>query len=579
MLDLNISKKNNNFLLPVRNKKFSDEQALFTENSNNQAITVCKKRMPIAIIGFLFLYFAIIIKVLYTSLSQGIIISGFEDIAKETTSYTTPISRADIIDRNGTIIATSLPTVNLQVAPKPKIKNAKEIAQKLSAIFPELNFDDILTKLKKQKYNYIKRNLSPSQQAEVNNLGIPALEFVADQARIYPHDNLFSHILGYTNIDNIGISGIEKSMHERLTQSTKPLKLTIDTGIQDTIREELKTAIKKYKALGAVAILMNVNTGEVISMISLPDYNPNIKIPLGDKSLFNFATQGVYEAGSVFKTFNTALGLESKKIKVSDKFDTTKPLKISGVNIRDTHPVNYWMDVSEILVESSNIGSYHIVNRVGKEKQREFLVNLGFSERLSDFEIFEKGTPLFPSKEKWFEHTMITASYGYGLSVTPLHIISAFNTLVNGGIYYYPKIIKTTKTKSPRRVISETTSNKMIPILRDVVAKSSTKSADVKGYQVMGKTGTAEKSVNGKYSKENITTFISAFPASSPKYSLLVILDEPKGIPETYNLRYAGWNAAPTAGNIIRAVAPQLNIQADFNIEEQRQHIKASFEK
>ena len=568
-------RKNNTKTSKSEKQKVSDKPVLQVEDSCKQALITCKKRMNYGILGFIIVYLAIVIKVFCLCTANGIVIR--EETTEEQKTTNTVLSRADIIDRNGTIIATSLPTVNLQVSPKFKIKNAEEVATELSYIFPDLKYENILANLLKQKNNQIKINLSPAQQAEVNSLGIPALEFVSNQARVYPQDNLFSHILGYTDIDNIGIRGIEKSMHERITQSTKPLQLTVDTTIQDVVREELIKAQKKYSAIGATAILMDVNNGEIIAMVSLPDYNPNL-----DKSStaqFNFATQGVYEAGSVFKTFNTALGLESKKIKTTDKFDTTKPLKLNGVNVRDTHPVKHWMDVGEILVESSNIGSVQIVTRVGREKQREFLANLGFSEKLTDFEIYEKGTPLFPSKEKWLDHTMITASYGYGLSVTPLHLISAFNSLVNGGIYYYPKIIKSTQTKAPRRIISESTSQKMIPLLRDVVAKSSTKAADVKGYQVIGKTGTAEKLVNGKYSKKNIASFLSAFPASSPKYSLLVILDEPQGIPETYNLRYAGWNAAPTAGNIIKAIAPQLNIQADFNIEEQRKHVKAAFEK
>ena len=226
-------------------------EILFTENTTAQAINTCRQRMPFAILGFIAFYLLIVVQIFRACLVDGIIISGFEEINKESTNYlASPISRADIIDRNGTIIATSLPTVNLQVAPKPKIKNAKEVAEKLSYIFPDLKYEDILKKVKKQKYNDIKRNLSPAQQAEVNHLGIPALEFIDNQARIYPHDNLFSHILGYTDIDNIGISGIEKTMHNRLTQSSKPLQLTIDTTIQDSVREELQKA--KEKILRAI---------------------------------------------------------------------------------------------------------------------------------------------------------------------------------------------------------------------------------------------------------------------------------------------------------------------------------------
>ena len=579
MLDLNISKKHKAFSLAGQHKSYTGKHVLFTETPNIQDVVTCKKRMHIAIGVFTIIYFCIILKIFNACLSDGIVISGFEEITKEK-KIIAPVSRADIIDRNGTLIATSLPTVNLQVSPKYKIKNPEEVAQKLSVIFPELKYEHILKNLKKQKNNDIKRNLSPAQQAEVNNLGIPALEFKdKQQARVYPLDNLFSHILGYTNIDNIGISGLEKSMNKRLTESSRPLQLTVDTGIQDTIREELKKAISLYNAVGAVAILMDVNNGEVISMVSLPDYNPNLKIPTSNRTAFNFATQGVYEAGSVFKTFNTAISLDSKKIKVNDTFDVTKPLKIKGKTIRDFHPQNKWLSVGEILVHSSNIGSVQMINHIGKEKQREFFVNLGFSERLSEFEVLEKEKPLFPSEKNWTELTMATASYGYGLSVTPLHIISAFNALVNGGIYYYPTIIKNSSVPSPRRVISENTSKKIIPLLRDVVAKSSTKSADVSGYQVIGKTGSAEKLVNGRYSNKNITSFVAAFPASSPKYSLIVVIDEPHGTKATYGFATAGWNAAPTAGNIIRAVAPQLNVPADFDIEEQRKHIKTNFER
>lgn len=581
-MEINFSKRSRNYTLPFNTQKNMANNVMFTENQNTHAIKVCKNRMLVAIFMFAFVYVTIIAKIFYLCTINGIVIPSFEDThIEEEVHNTLPISRADIIDRNGTIIATSLPTVTLQVeSSKPKIKNVEEVAEKLSYIFPDLSYNDILKNLKKQKNNAIKRNLSPAQQAEVNNLGVPALDFIDSQARVYPHDNLFSHILGYTNIDNVGLSGIEKSMHERLTQSSKPLQLTIDTSIQYTIREELKQAMELYNAKGASAILMDASNGEIISMVSLPDYNPNIKIPIGDTSMFNFATQGVYEAGSVFKTFNTALGLESKKIKVTDKFDATQPLKFKGITVKDYRGENRWLSVGEILIYSSNIGSAQIISIVGKEKQREFLVNLGFSDRLSEFEVLEKSKPLFPSEDNWKEHTMAAASYGYSLSTTPLHIVSAFNSLINGGIYYYPTIVKNSNVPAPRRVISESTSQKMIPLLRDVVIKGSAKKANIEGYQVIGKTGTANKiGENGRYvEKKVMTSFLAAFPASSPKYSMIVVLNEPKG-DTTHGFVTSGWNAAPTGGNIIKAIAPQLGVQADFNIEKQKQNIKASFEK
>ncbi len=576
---MNFSKRNRSYALPFDNKQVAFNDVSFTENQNVQAVLVCKKRMLFAVFLFILVYIVIVSKVFYLCLVNGVVINRFEEVYKEQ-EIKLPVSRADVIDRNGTIIATSLPTVTLQVAKKPKIENVEKVAAELALIIPDVDYDTILKGLKKQKYNEIKRNLSPSQQAEVHNLGIPALEFKDNQARIYPHDNLFSHILGFTDIDNNGIGGLEKYMHERLTQSSQPLQLTIDTSIQDTIREELSKAMELYNALGATAIVMDTTNGEIISMVSLPDYNPNVKRPVGDKSMFNFATQGVYEAGSVFKTFNTALGLESKKIKVTDKFDATQPLKFKGVTVKDYRGENRWLSVGEILIYSSNIGSAQIISRIGKEKQREFLVNLGFSERLSEFEVLEKAKPIFPSEHDWREHTMATVSYGYGLSSTPLHIITAFNSLINGGIYYYPTLVKNSNVPAPRRVISESTSQKMVPLLRDVVIKGSAKKANIEGYQVIGKTGTANKlGEKGKYvEKKVMTSFLAAFPASSPKYSIIVVLDEPKG-DTTHGFVTSGWNAAPTGGNIIKAIAPQLNVQADFNLEEQRQNIKASFEK
>ncbi len=581
MLNKIFLKQNRKYISSRENNLSSGGDILFSDGQNILAINTCRKRMPVAICLFMLAYAIIIIRVFYLCISQGIVIHGFDNIEeKETTKVGQLISRADITDRNGVIVATSLPTVNLQVEKKPKIKNVEKVAQDLSLIIPDMNYETILKRLKKQKNNEIKRNLSPAQQAEVNNLGIAALKFTDNQARVYPHDNLFSHILGYTDIDNKGLGGLEKFMDERLRKSSKPLQLTLDISIQDTVREELKKAIQEYQAIGAVAIVMDANSGEVISMVSLPDFNPNLPRHAYDNSMFNFATQGIYEAGSVFKTFNTALGLESKKIKVTDKFDATKPIKLHGVKVTDYRGENRWLSVGEILIHSSNIGSALIIDKVGKEKQREFLVNLGFSGKLSEFEVLEKGTPRFLSLKNWKDATMVTASYGYGLSSTPLHIISAFNALINGGIYYYPTILKPSNVPAPRRVISKNTSQKMIPLLRDVVIKGSAKGANVEGYQVIGKTGTANKiNEKGNYvEKKVMTSFLAAFPGNNPKYSLIVVLDEPKGT-NKFGFVTSGWNAVPTGANIIKAIAPQLNVQADFNLDEQRMHVKASFDK
>lgn len=578
MLPLRLSSQRHSRSVSRPSLNAFNDKSLFEQTDNPAAVQTCKQRMKVAALIFVVAYCVISLKVLAVCLPHGIKINLPQTHMFHEQIIESPISRADILDRNGSILATSLPTVNLYANPK-KIQNAEDAAEKLSFIFSDLSFEDIYKKLTKENSSFamIKHNLSPEQQAEVNALGIPALEFQTSEKRVYLQNNLFAHVVGYTDIDNIGKTGVERSMHKRLTESSKPLQLTLDIGIQDAVREELAVALKKFKAERAAAILMDVNTGEVLSLVSLPDFNPNISIPVGDTSLFNFITLGIYEPGSVFKTFNTALGLESGKVKVTDKFDATKPIIVQKRRISDFHAKNKWLSVSEILTHSSNIGSVRIAERVGKEGQREFLKNLGFFDTVKDFELPEKTAPRFRSEKSWTPITVATVSYGHGISVTPLHIITAFSALVNGGIYHTPTIIKSDTQKISRRVVSEQTSDQMRPLLRDVVLYGSGKKADVEGYEVGGKTGTANKNVNGKYLQSSVTnSFLAAFPISHPKYALLVVLDEPQGIKETFNSRSSGWNAAPTTGKIIAAVAPQLGLKANFDIKTQKAHIKAA---
>ena len=579
MLPLSLSKnKKNNFYNLRPQPSLGIGNFSFEENQNLSAVQTCRNRMFLPIFLFFIFYLIIAIRVLFVCLPHGIKISlPEEDLTEHEINIQSPITRADILDRNGAIIATSLPTVNLYANPK-KIQDPKDAAEKISFLFPEISYDEIYAKLTKKRssFSMIKHDLSPAQQAEVNALGIPALEFQTSEKRVYLHNNLFAHVLGHTNIDNIGQSGIEKFMHKRLTQSSKPLKLTIDMGVQDTIHEELQNAMEKFKAVGAAAILMDVNNGEVLSLVSLPDFNPNISIPVNDKSFFNFITQGTYEPGSVFKTFNTALALESGKIKITDKFDATKPIIIQGRKIHDDHAKNSWLTVREILTYSSNIGSVKMAEKVGKEGQRNFLKNLGFFEKVQNFEIPEIGRPLYQSEKDWAPITIATVSYGHGISVTPLHIITAFSALVNGGIYHTPTLIKSDTPKVSKRVISELTSEQMRQMLRDVVLYGTGKKAEVTGYEVGGKTGTANKATKGSYAQTRVTnSFVSTFPTSNPKYALLVIIDEPQPTKETFGFRTAGWNAVPTSGKIIAQIAPQLGLKANFDIETQRAHIKA----
>lgn len=576
------SRKSENFYLPGEEIKIDKSFSFNNYICEKDPFATCKNRILFAVLMFGLVYGIIAVRLMGVCTAGGkeVEVAAADDNDSFYALPENPIKRADIIDRNGTIIATSLPTVNLYANPK-KILDADESAEQLARILPDIRYEDILAKLKRRgSFVYIKRNLSPSQQYQINALGLPGLEFEDGEKRIYPHKNLFAHLLGTTNIDNIGISGLEKQLDERLRESDIPLKLTIDAGIQDTIREELKAGIEKFDALGGVAILMDVNSAEIIAMVSLPDFDPNRLDKASGRAMFNFATKGLYEPGSVFKVFNAALGLEKGNVKLSDRFDATKPLKLRYNVIKDYRGENRWLDLQEILIYSSNIGSAQIALKVGQEKQRRFLQGLGLFDNIGNFEVYEKASPLLP--RRWGEETTATVAYGYGISVTPLHIITAFSSIVNGGIYHTPTILSGKTQNEDHRVISEKTSKAMRGLLRGVVVEGSGKRANVLGYEVAGKTGTANKLVNGKYvNKKVMTSFVGTFPASNPRYALLLMMDEPKATKETWGFVTSGWNTVPTAGKIISAIAPQLNIKANYDLDEMRRNriIEASYER
>lgn len=559
--------------------KVSKNKSFNNYGFEKDPVMMCKNRILFAISMFVLAFIIIAVRLVNVcvvpNINREVVTMA---LAPEPTRARpkSPIKRADILDRKGAVIATSLPTVNLFVNPR-KILNAEEAAYKVHNVLPDLSPDDLYEKFtRKGTFIYLKRNLTPSQQHQINALGIPGLDFEQGEKRVYPHESLFAHVIGKTDIDNVGLAGLERGLDERLTKSDIPLSLTIDAGVQYTIREELSTAIEKYNAEGGVAIVMEVNTGDIIAMVSLPDYNPNGKIP-NEKALFNFATQGVYEPGSVFKVFNAALGLETGKVKVTDRFDATKPIKAGYNWIKDYRGENRWLNLSEILIHSSNIGSAQIALKVGRDEQKKFLDRMGLFSPL-EIDVAEKENPMLP--KVWREATIATVAYGYGISVTPLHIITSFSAVVNGGIYNSPRLIKKAAPKEGKRVLSEKTSKTMRGLLRDVVVEGSGKRANVVGYEVAGKTGTANKLVNGRYvDKKVMTTFIATFPASKPKYALYVMMDEPKSTKETWGFVTSGWNTVPTAGKIISAIAPQLGVQANYDLDELRKNriIEASY--
>ena len=481
------------------------------------------------------------------------------------------LQRGNIVDRNGVLLATSLMTASVYVNPK-EIRNAADAARKLSKT---LSVDEklILSRLKSGKsFVWIKRNLTPKEQYSVNALGIPGLYFQPEERRVYPYANAFSHLLGYVGVDNKGLAGIERQFDNRLRETTlnhKPLTLSVDARLQSMLRSEMSAAVNEYNAIGATGIILEIGSGEIISMVSLPDFDPNKPAKIGDESKFNRATLGLYEMGSTFKSFTMAAGFEYGVANMKSGYDATNPLKISTFTIHDEHGKKRWLSVPEIYAYSSNIGTAKMALDIGTQKQREFLDKIGMLKPV-DIEIPERSSPQFP--QDWKEINTVTISYGHGISVTPLHLVQGVATLVNGGTRERLTLLKDENKdkETSEKIVSEQTSRNIRRLMRLVVDHGTGGKADISGYRVGGKTGTAEKvQAGGKYNPDaKIASFVSVFPVDSPKYLVLVMIDEPKGDKSTYGFATGGWIAAPVVGKIIARMGPMLGIKPRYDVPE-----------
>ncbi|MEQ1706381.1 MAG: penicillin-binding protein 2 [Rickettsiales bacterium] len=481
------------------------------------------------------------------------------------------LQRGNIVDRNGVLLATSLMTASVYVNPK-EIKNAADAARKLSKTL-SLDEKTLLNRLKSGKsFVWIERNLTPKEQYKVNSLGIPGLYFQPEEKRVYPYGNALSHMLGYVGVDNKGLAGIERQFDRRLRETTlnnEPLILSVDSRLQSLLRSEMSAAVREYNAIGATGIIMEIGSGEILSMVSLPDFDPNKSAKVSDDSKFNRATLGLYEMGSTFKSFTMAAGLEYGVVNMKSGYDATNPFKVATFTISDTHGKKRWLTVPEIYTYSSNIGTAKMALDIGTKQQKEFLKKMGMFKPI-DIEIPERSSPLLP--EDWKEINTVTISYGHGISVTPLHLVQGIATLVNGGMHERMTLLKDgNKGKEAReRVISEQTSKNIRRLMRLVVDHGTGEKADVAGYRVGGKTGTAEKvQAGGKYNPDaKIASFVSVFPVDSPKYLVLVMIDEPKGDKSTYGFATGGWIAAPVVGRVIARMGPMMGIKPRYDVPE-----------
>ncbi len=483
--------------------------------------------------------------------------------------------RSSIVDRNGNLIAKTIITNNVGINPNLAI-DKKKLLINLKLIFPEKNiieFEKIEKNLNGKKFFYLKKKINQDQLDELNLLGDKSIIVEQKISRIYPHENLFSHIVGQIDDNNIGISGIEKSFDEELKKNNIPLRLTLDTNIQYLIREELKKYEEIFQNLGSAAILMDINSGDIISLVSLPDFNLNKREEISDINFINRVTKGVYEFGSVFKTFTLAAAFDENIIEPQTEFvDLPKSLTCAGFPIREyDNKIPSNLTAEQILVRSGNIGSVRIGQKVGEEKFKLFLSKVGVLDEIN-FDIEEVGKPI---KFNWGKCPLATASFGHGITTTLLQLAKAYAIITNGGYKINPTTIaKTRNLKDKKKVLNDGVSKKILPILRKIVtSKEGTASlANVKGYEIGGKTGTAQKSITGSYSKKKINTFVSIFPTSNPKFVLAVMLDEPKTNKDYIyhyrdgsNIKYkgtpfntAGWTTVEVTGQIIENIGPIL---------------------
>ena len=519
------------------------------------AVSEGRIRIRIGAFMFVFMMAIIVIRLAETSL--------FSDrAARSHLPQAITTTRADITDRNGEVLATTLQTYSLYAEPR-KVWNAGETAEKLISVLPELNADEVLESLSSQRaFKWIARGLTPKERQAVFALGLPGLDFRREPKRVYPRGPLAAHILGYSDTDMIGLSGAEKAFNAELSSENAPPKaLSIDMRAQHALADTLWADMTLFQANSAAGIVLDVTTGEIVAMVSLPDYDPNVPGAALPEYRYNHAAMSTYELGSVFKPITMALALETKTSTLTETFPVQKPFKVSIKYIRDDHKSKTPLAMPEILAQSSNRGTAMMALRAGAEAQKALYKDLGLFDRVP-YELGESAKPQV--QPTWPELTVATTSYGHGISVTPLSLAVATAAILNGGTYIAPTILRRDAANpiKGRRVMSEDTAQDVTDLMRYVVTNGTGRNARAEGYGVMGKTGTADKpSVGGYDERRLVTSFISGFPYNDPRYVVMITYDEPKALPTDWGYATAGWNAAKTTKKVITRIGPILGVE------------------
>ncbi len=515
---------------------------------------------------------------IYSVITGRLVYLGFQnpDLSNGPQSRVTA-SRPDIVDRNGEVLATDIKTASLFAEPR-RIVDADEAIEKLSSILPDIDYEQTYHKLKSGAgFVWLQRQLTPRQQADIMQLGIPGIGFRTEKRRFYPAGVTSSYIVGLTNIDNQGISGMEKYIDEQglsdlqasglaIAKDLKPVQLSIDLRVQHVVRDEISAGLERYRAMGAGAVVLNIKTGEVVAMASVPDFDPNNPFNAQDKDRLNRMSAGLYEMGSTFKSFTSAMALDSGKANMNSRFDASRPIRVGHQAIHDFHGKNRVLSLPEVFLYSSNIGSAREAEMVGIEAHREFLHRLGLLDRMQT-ELPEVARPTEP--KVWKQVNSYTIAFGHGVSTTPLQAAVGCAALMQGYLIPPTFLVRSEQDAMAvaKRVVSEKTVEGMRYLYSLNAEKGSARNARTPGYRVGGKTGTAEKVINGRYSKDlNFNTFVAAFPMDDPQYLVFTIADAPH--PEKPGMTdVAANNAGVMAGNIIRRAAAMLGVKPDFSHE------------
>ena len=541
--------------------------AIIPDGPAKQALEACRTRLLVT--GGLF---ALVFAVVALRVVEIVAVGGGtaeSQIARFRIVTTQVPSHVDIVDRNGNVLAATLDSPSIYANPK-QILDAAETTNKLVSVLPTLGAAEVYAKITSGKsFVWIRRHLTPAEQYNVNQLGIPGLDFEHEERRVYPDGGLTSHVVGYTGIDNSGFAGVERGLDGVLRGRREPLQLSLDLRLQYILHEELQRVIDDFTAKGGAGLIMDVNSGEILAMASLPDFDPNHPtapdpehpaVPLADR-MFDRVTLGVYELGSIFKIFTVAMALDYGTATVTSTYDASHPIRIGRFTISDYHGKHRVLSVPEILMYSSNIGAARMALVAGAQRQREFLDRLGLLKK-PKIEVFEVATPHYPAK--WREVNVMTIAFGHGISVPPINFATAAAALVNGGILRQATLVKQPAGYAPRgqQVISARTSEQMRRLMRLVVEHGTGTMAAAPGYVVGGKTGTADK-ISGRHYAERklLSSFVGVFPINDPKYLILTMIDEPRPNKQSHGYATAGWTVAPTTSRIIQRIAPLLGVQ------------------